>query len=144
MPVNRDSWESYFLQIAEQVACRATCPRRAVGAVIVRDRHILATGYNGAARGEPHCLTGGCVMVDGHCTRAVHAEANALVQAAAEGVAVKGADIYCTDSPCNHCASLLINAGVGTIYHRRSYDRVVIERLRRAGIAVIQVGGDEV
>lgn len=117
----RPSWDEYFLNIAEVVSTRSTCPRRSVGAVLVRDRQILSTGYNGAPRGLGHCIDVGCLMRDGHCVRASHAEMNAIAQAAFHGVRVKGATLYCTDKPCLICTKLLINAGIVKIVYLRDY-----------------------
>lgn len=93
--MSRQSWDYYFMTIAKDVAARSTCPRAAVGAVIVKDNHILTTGYNGAPTDEPHCTDAGCLMVNGHCERTVHAETNAVAQAARFGVSVDGATMYC-------------------------------------------------
>jgi dCMP deaminase len=108
----RKTWDEYFMRIADEVATRATCDRRHVGAVLVRDRSILATGYNGSVRGLPHCDDVGHQMRDGHCVRTVHAEANAVAQAARNGVRIDGATLYCTILPCLACMQLLANAGV--------------------------------
>lgn len=128
MMASRPSWDTYFMQIAHLVASRATCPRRAVGAVIVRDRRILATGYNGAPRGISHCPPGGpendaptgCMRA-GHCIRALHAEQNALLQAAMIGIACEGATIYVTCQPCNTCAKMIINAGISRVIYEGDY-----------------------
>lgn len=108
----RISWDQYFMAIATQVATRATCDRKHVGAVIVRDRSILATGYNGSVRGLDHCDEAGHMMEDGHCVRTVHAEANAIVQAARNGVRIDGASVYVTASPCWPCFRMIANAGM--------------------------------
>src|SRR6185312_9890322 len=100
---HRASWDEYFMQIARDVATRATCDRKHVGAVIVRDKCILATGYNGSIRGLPHCDEDGHLMEDGHCVRTIHAEANAIIQAARNGVRIEGATVYVTASPCWGC-----------------------------------------
>ena len=100
------------MNIAREVSTRSTCDRKFVGAVIVRDRSILATGYNGSIRGLPHCDEQGHLMEDGHCVRTVHAEANAIVQAARNGVRIEGASIYVTASPCWGCFRLVANAGI--------------------------------
>ena len=94
----RPDWDLYFIRIAKEVAQRSSCPRAAVGAVIVKDNRILATGYNGAPPGKPHCIDEGCIIKDDHCTRAVHAEANAIAQATRYNVLLKGATLYCWDS----------------------------------------------
>ena len=123
-------WNEYFMRIAQLVAERSTCNRAKVGAVIVRDRNILATGYNGAPKGMPHCLDVGCevyqvITPDGttedHCFRTIHAEINAITQAAKNGVAIEGASIYITASPCIHCLKTLVNVGMKTIYYAKPY-----------------------
>jgi dCMP deaminase len=108
---NRQSWDQYFMDIARQVATRATCDRKHVGALLVRNRTILSTGYNGSIRGLPHCDDVGHMMENGHCVATVHAEANAIIQAARNGVAIEGATIYTTASPCWPCFKLITNAG---------------------------------
>ncbi len=110
--MTRPSWDEYFMTIAFQVASRATCDRKHVGAVIVRDRNILSTGYNGSLRGLEHCDQIGHLMENGHCVRTVHSEANAIVQAARAGVPIQGAHIYVTSSPCWNCFRLIANAGI--------------------------------
>lgn len=117
----RASWDEYFMAIAAVVASRATCDRKHVGAVIVRDKMILATGYNGSIRGLPHCDEEGHLLEDGHCVRTVHAEANAIVQAARSGVRLEGADIYVTASPCFGCFKLVANAGIKRIVFGEFY-----------------------
>lgn len=125
MSDSRPSWESYFLQMAMLVATRATCPRRKVGAVLVREERILATGYNGAVRGAPHCGDVGCILVPSgdreHCVRAVHAEMNALLQCAYNGVSSRGSRLYCTDFPCVSCAKAIIQAGVSEVIYLADY-----------------------
>lgn len=108
----RPSWDTYFLSICREVASRATCPRKAVGCVLVRDRTIISTGYNGAVSGLPHCLDIGCDVVNNHCERVVHAEANAVAQAARNGSCTAGATAYVSLNPCWPCFKLLVNAGV--------------------------------
>ena len=118
----RQGWDEYFLNIARQVSTRATCPRKSVGAVIVRDRTILSTGYNGSARGLPHCTDVGCMMDEGnHCVRVVHAEVNAVAQAAAQGIRLEGATLYCLLSPCWPCFRTLVNAGVREMIYETFY-----------------------
>ena len=102
MSNNRVSWETYFMNIAREVATRSTCDRKHVGAVIVRDKTILSTGYNGSIKGLPHCDEAGHEMVEGHCVRTTHAEANAIVQAAKNGVKIDSAEIYVTASPVSY------------------------------------------
>lgn len=109
------------MRIAQQVATRSTCDRKHVGAVIVRERMLLTTGYNGSLRGADHCDDVGHLMDDGHCVRTVHAEANALVQAARNGMRTEGGDIYVTASPCFGCFKLIANAGIGRIVFGEFY-----------------------
>ena len=127
----RASWDEYFMAIARVVATRSTCDRKHVGAVIVRDKMILATGYNGSIRGLDHCDDEGHLMEDGHCVRTVHAEANAIVQAARNGVRIEGADIYVTASPCLGCFKLIANAGLDAHRVRRVLSRFAHLRAER-------------
>jgi len=125
------------MQVAFVVATRATCPRRSVGAVIVLDKRILATGYNGASRGLAHCTEVGCHMVAGHCIRALHAEQNAILQAAMNGVSTRGATIYVTYQPCNHCAKMIINAGIERVVFQGDYpDEFALELFAEAGVTL--------
>jgi len=118
----RPSWDEYFMNIARAVASRSTCSRRSVGALVVKEKRILATGYNGAPAGLRHCdHSDGGDMRDGHCARSTHAEQNALVQAAKYGTAIDGATVYCTDQPCLVCAKLLVNAGVRRVVFEGEY-----------------------
>ncbi|MBI5708179.1 MAG: dCMP deaminase family protein [Armatimonadetes bacterium] len=140
LAADRPSWDAYFMQIAHLVKTRATCPRRQVGAVIVRDKRILATGYNGAPRGLPHCPAGGpehdwpdgCMRA-GHCIRSLHAEQNAILQAAMIGIACEGATIYVTDQPCNMCAKMVINAGIRRVIYQGHYPDEFSKELFRDG-----------
>jgi dCMP deaminase len=117
----RASWDEYFMAIARVVATRSTCDRKHVGAVIVRDRMILATGYNGSIRGLPHCDDAGHMMEDGHCVRTIHAEANAIVQAARNGIRLESGDIYVSASPCFGCFKMIANAGLSRIVYGEFY-----------------------
>jgi len=117
----RSSWDQYFMDIAYQVATRATCDRKHVGAVLVRDRTILSTGYNGSIRGMPHCDEVGHMMENGHCVATVHAEANAILQAAKNGVRIDGATLYTTASPCWPCFKLIANSGCVRIVYGEFY-----------------------
>jgi dCMP deaminase len=131
----RASWDEYFMAIAREVATRSTCDRKHVGAVIVRDKMILTTGYNGSIRGLGHCDDEGHLMEDGHCVRTVHAEANAIVQAACNGVRVDGADIYVTASPCFGCFKLIANAGLKRIVFGEFYrDNRIYQLSEQLGI----------
>lgn len=126
------------MQIARTVATRATCPRASVGAVIVRDHRILTTGYNGAPRGVAHCTEAGCRMVNGHCVRSTHAEANAIVQGALHGISLAGSTAYTTHQPCVACSKLLISAGTLRIVYDRSYpDEDAAALLGEAGVMVV-------
>ena len=116
--MKRPNWDEYFLNIAKAVATRSTCPRASVGAVIVHDRRIISTGYNGALEKLPHCTDAGCLVVDGHCQRAIHAETNAVAQAARYGLPVNGATLYFWDSlsrpadSCVKCSQVMDAAGI--------------------------------
>jgi dCMP deaminase len=132
------------MNLAVQAATRSTCPRKAVGAVIVRDRAVLATGYNGSIRGLPHCTDVGCLMVNGHCVRTVHAEANAILQAAKHGVRLDGAEIYVTASPCWDCFKHIANAGINRVLYGEFYrDERIIEFARDAGIELVDLSSQE-
>lgn len=126
------------MEIARTVATRATCPRASVGAVLVREHRILTTGYNGSPRGVAHCTEVGCTLVNDHCLRATHAEANAVVQGALHGVNLSGSTAYCTHQPCVNCSKLLISAGVQKIVYDTAYpDPIAQELLAEAGVAVV-------
>jgi dCMP deaminase len=136
----RAGWHEYFMKIAHQAATRATCARKHVGAVIVRDKTILSTGYNGSIRGLEHCDEVGCIMEDGHCVATVHAEANAILQAAKNGVSIDGSEIYTTASPCWGCFKLIANVGIRTIYYGEFYrDERSREVARRLGIELVDL-----
>ena len=147
----RPSWDEYFMQIADVAATRSTCLRRHVGAVLVHDRHILATGYNGVPAGIEHCLTRGCLREElgipsgqqHELCRGLHAEQNALIQASRHGgIAGDGATLYCTAHPCVQCTKMLINAWVKRIVYRDSYpDELSSVLLAEAGIATERFGG---
>jgi dCMP deaminase len=136
----RVSWDEYFMNVARVVATRATCDRKHVGAVLVRDRTILSTGYNGSIRGLPHCTEAGHMMEDGHCVATVHAEANAIIQAAKNGVAIEGASIYTTASPCWPCFKLIANAGCRRIVFGEFYrDSRIFEFAQRLAIELVEL-----
>jgi dCMP deaminase len=136
----RVDWHTYFMNIARQAATRSTCDRKHVGAVIVRDKTILSTGYNGSIRGMPHCDDVGHVMEDGHCVATVHAEANAIIQAAKNGVRIEGAEIYTTASPCWSCFKLITNAGIRTIYYGEFYrDTRSVEVAAQLGVHLVDL-----
>jgi dCMP deaminase len=136
----RVDWDEYFMNIARQVATRSTCDRKHVGAVIVRNKMILATGYNGSIRGLAHCDDVGHLMEGGHCVRTVHAEANAIVQAASRGSSVEGASIFVTASPCFGCFKLIANAGILRIAFGEFYrDEKIHEFAKEMGIELCEV-----
>lgn len=146
-PGGRPDWDEYFLDIAALVARRSTCRRRSVGALLVRDRRLLTTGYNGAPSGLRHCLDIGCLREEmkipsgerHELCRGLHAEQNAIIQAALHGVSVDGATLYCTNQPCVICAKMLINAGVVRLVIRDGYrDDLAALMFEEAGIEVIQ------
>lgn len=128
------------MDIAKQVASRATCDRKLVGAVLVRDRTILSTGYNGSIRGLSHCDEADHMMENGHCVRTVHAEANAIIQAAKNGVGIDGATIYTTASPCWPCFKLIANAGIGRIVFGEFYrDQRIFEYATQLRIELVDL-----
>jgi dCMP deaminase len=136
----RASWDEYFMEIARTVATRATCDRKHVGAVIERGRTILATGYNGSIAGLEHCDEVGHMMEDGHCVRTIHAEANAVIQAARNGVRIEGASIYVTASPCWQCFKLIANAGLKRIVFGEFYrDPRIFDVATRVGINLVHL-----
>ncbi|MTI93978.1 MAG: cytidine deaminase [Firmicutes bacterium] len=145
--MSRPSWDSYFMEIVTVVATRSTCCRRQVGALLVKDKRILASGYNGAPRGLPHCLDVGCLreklgIPSGQrheLCRGLHAEQNAIVHAAYHGTAIAGATVYVTHQPCIACAKMLINAGIERVVFAGDYpDELSLELLEQAGVELLQ------
>jgi len=127
------------MEIAKTVSTRATCLRRAVGAVIERDRRILTTGYNGAPRGVPHCEEYGCDTTQ-RCQLAAHAEQNAIAQAAANGVSCEGATLYVMCQPCNACAKMIINSGIKRVVYEGDYpDPLSLELFQLAGVEIVRI-----
>lgn len=148
--VSRPSWNQYFMDIASLVARRSTCRRRQVGAIAVRDKRVLATGYNGAPSGMPHCLDLGCLREDmdipsgqrHELCRGLHAEQNVIIQAAYHGVCIRGATLFCTNLPCSICTKMLINAGIHDIRYLRGYaDSMAEEMMKTAGVKLTRIGG---
>jgi dCMP deaminase len=136
----RVDWDQYFMRIAQQVATRATCDRKHVGALIVRAKNILATGYNGSIGGLGHCDEEGHMLEDGHCVRTIHAEANAIIQAAKNGVRIEGGTAYVTASPCWGCFKMIANAGLVRIVYGEFYrDQRIFEFAQRLGIELCKV-----
>lgn len=115
MSIKRPGWDEYFLKVAMLVSERATCPRMHCGCVLVKDKRILSTGYNGSIPGDGHCEDDGCMIVDNHCVRTIHAEMNAILQCSIHGVSTQGATAYVTNMPCTNCAKSLIAAGIKEI-----------------------------
>lgn len=146
--LNRPDWDTYFMEITAVVAKRSTCMRRQVGAILVKDKHILTTGYNGAPKGLVHCAELGCLRQElgvpsgerHELCRALHAEQNAIIQAANLGIAIEGSTLYCTTAPCSLCAKMLINAGVVRVVFDGNYpDERAMEFFREAGVIVEQM-----
>ena len=135
MTARRVDWNTYFMNIAHEAATRSTCDRKHVGAVIVREKTILSTGYNGSIRGMPHCDDAGHDIENGHCVATIHAEANAIIQAARNGVNINGAELYTTASPCWNCFKLIANSGIRRIYYGEFYhDEKSLKLASGAGI----------
>ena len=144
----RPSWEAYFMEIAVLVAKRSTCMRRAVGAVVVKDRRMLSTGYNGAPTNIRHCRETGCMREQlnvpsgerHELCRGIHAEQNAIIQAAFHGVSIRDSALYCTNLPCSICAKMIINAGIKLIYYLSGYaDTMSEEMLTEAGVGIVKL-----
>lgn len=145
MADTRPSWDEYFMDITRRVATRSTCLRRAVGAILVHDKRIIASGYNGGPSGLAHCLDIGCLREklgipsgqQHELCRGIHAEQNAIIQAARYGVSIEGAVLYCTTQPCTQCTKMLINAGITEIVYAEGYpDDLACELLDESGIVV--------
>jgi len=148
--MSRPSWDEYFMDITNLVAKRSTCLRRKVGAVLVKDRNILATGYNGAPSGIPHCLDVGCLREkmtvpsgERHeLCRGLHAEQNAIIQAAYHGVGIRGATLFCSNYPCTICIKMLINAGIKKIVYQDGYcDELAKDLIQQSSVEVVQFKG---
>ena len=143
----RPSWDQYFMDITRVVASRSTCLRRQVGAVIVKDKRLLTSGYNGSPQGLAHCLEVGCLREklgipsgERHeLCRGLHAEQNAIVQAALHGVAIAGATIYCTHQPCAACTKMIINAGIRRVVFEKKYpDELANALMTEAGVEMVE------
>ena len=138
----RADWDEYFMRIAVDVSSRSTCDRKHVGALIVRDRNILSTGYNGSVSGLPHCDDVGHIMENGHCIATIHAESNSIIQAAKHGVSIDGASIYTTASPCWNCFKLIVNSGMRRILFGEFYrDERIFEVARQLGVELVDLTG---
>ncbi len=148
----RPSWETYFMDICILIAKRSTCLRRSVGAIIVKNKRILATGYNGAPSGVAHCIETGCMRENlkipsgerHELCRGIHAEQNAIIQAAFHGVSIEGAALFCTNLPCSICTKMIINAGIKKIYYLNGYaDSMSKDMLREADVQVIKLNSGD-
>lgn len=137
----RIPWNQYFMAQAVLLSLRSTCTRLEVGATLVKDRRIIAGGYNGAVSGDNHCIDHGCYVVDGHCIRTIHAEMNALLQCAKLGISTDAAEIYVTHFPCLHCTKAILQAGIKKIYYLHDYhnDPYAIELIQKLGVEIQQV-----
>jgi dCMP deaminase len=142
----RPDWDSYFMKIAYAVSERSTCDRAFVGCVLVLDKRILTTGFNGSPAGQGHCDEIGHLMVDGHCVRTIHAETNAIIQAALHGVSTRGSSCYVTHFPCINCTKALINAGITRLVYNVTYrpDFNAMEFLRQANIDIFELKFDTI
>ncbi|MGI5949503.1 deoxycytidylate deaminase [Peptoniphilus sp.] len=138
----RKSWDEYFMEITEMVATRSTCDRAFVGCVLVNDdNRIVSTGYNGSVSGNPHCIDVGHTMRDGHCIATIHAEMNALLYCAKEGISVKGCRAYVTHFPCLNCTKALIQAGITGIFYKEAYriDEYALELIEKNGVTLRKI-----
>jgi dCMP deaminase len=136
----RPEWDQYFLKLAMLASERATCPRMHCGCILVRDKHVVATGYNGSIPGDDHCEDVGCLVVDNHCIRTNHAEINALTQAARRGHAVDGATAYVTNMPCTTCAKALIAAGIKrVVVFSDFHDTLAVQFFAKAKIPIDKI-----
>jgi len=144
----RPSWDEYFLKITADVAQRAICVKRKVGAVIVKDKHILSTGYNGAPKGFAHCTEDTCIRQQmkvpsgqrHELCRGLHAEQNAIIQAAVYGVGIRGATLYCTYQPCVICVKMMINAGINRLVYTGGYpDELAADMLKESTMEVVKI-----
>jgi dCMP deaminase len=137
----RPDWDSYFMKIAYAVSERSTCDRAFVGCVLVLDKRILTTGFNGSPAGQPHCDEVGHLMVEDHCIRTIHAETNAIIQAALHGISTRGCTCYVTHFPCINCTKALINAGMSRLIYHIAYhpDEYAMEFLREANVEITRL-----
>lgn len=138
----RPSWNEYFADLAQKAAERSTCTRLQVGCLVVKNKQIISTGYNGSISGDEHCIDVGCKVIDGHCQRTIHAEMNAITQAARRGISLEGGVIYVTHKPCLLCTKLIIQAGIKEIYYLDNYknNEYADELLKKARIKTERLG----
>ncbi|KXG11347.1 ComE operon protein 2 [Anoxybacillus rupiensis] len=139
--MERITWDEYFMAQSHLLALRSTCTRLAVGATIVRDKRIIAGGYNGSIAGGAHCIDEGCYVIDNHCVRTIHAEMNAIIQCAKFGVPTEGAEIYVTHFPCLHCCKAIIQSGIRAVYYATDYKNhpYALELFQQADLIVKHV-----
>jgi dCMP deaminase len=139
--MERISWDQYYMAQSHLLALRSTCTRLTVGATIVRDKRIIAGGYNGSIAGGDHCIDSGCYVIDNHCVRTIHAEMNALLQCAKFGVPTAEAEMYVTHFPCLQCSKMIIQAGIRTVYYAEDYKNhpYAIELFAQANVNVEKV-----
>lgn len=137
----RIPWEQYFMAQSVLLSLRSTCSRLEVGATIVRDKRIIAGGYNGSVSGDSHCIDEGCFVVDNHCVRTIHAEMNAILQCAKFGVPTEGSEIYVTHFPCLPCTKMILQAGISRIFYLEDYknDPYALQLIAKANVEVIKV-----
>ncbi|MBJ8028203.1 ComE operon protein 2 [Bacillus cereus group sp. N21] len=139
--MERISWDQYFMTQSHLLSLRSTCTRLAVGATIVRDKRIIAGGYNGSITGGVHCIDDGCYIIDNHCVRTIHAEMNALLQCAKFGAKTEGAEIYVTHFPCLQCCKAIIQSGITAVYYAQNYKNhpYAVELFEQANVTVKHV-----
>ncbi|MET1999315.1 ComE operon protein 2 [Enterococcus faecalis] len=139
--MERIPWDQYFMGQSVLLSLRSTCTRLTVGATIVRDKRIIAGGYNGSVSGGTHCIDEGCYVVDNHCVRTIHAEMNAILQCAKFGVPTEGAEIYVTHFPCLQCTKMILQAGIKKIYYLKDYrnDAYALNLIEQVGATVEKV-----
>lgn len=141
MTFERIPWDQYFMAQSVLLSLRSTCSRLAVGATIVREKRVIAGGYNGSVSDDVHCIDEGCYIVDGHCVRTIHAEMNAILQCAKFGVPTEGAEIYVTHFPCLQCTKMILQAGIRKIHYLEDYrnDEYGLNLIKKSGAEVIKV-----
>lgn len=141
MKDKRIPWDQYFMMQAVLLSLRSTCERLSVGAILVRDKRVIAGGYNGSVSGDVHCIDHQCYLVDGHCVRTIHAEMNAVLQCAKFGVATENSEVYVTDFPCLQCTKMLLQAGIKKLFYLRNYhnDEYALKLMKLKNVDVQQV-----
>jgi dCMP deaminase len=138
--MKRPQWDEYFLKLAMLASERATCPRMHCGCVLVKDKNVIATGYNGSIPGDQHCEEIGCLIVENHCVRTVHAEMNALIQAAKRGHGIDGATAYVTNMPCTTCAKALVTAGIKRVVVFSDYhDTMALDFFKKGQVEIVKI-----